>query len=250
VAGRRPPGARPPHAHNQHFLRSSALAAEIVRDALIEPYDLVLDLGAGSGRLTAELACVAGRVIAVELDPRLADRLRGRWANVDVVQGDAARLELPGEPFRVVANLPFSRTTDLLHLLLDDPRTRLVRADLVVEWGVARKRALPWPSTLNGVVWGAFWEPAVTRRLPSRSFEPPPGVDAGVLVFRRRAVPLVAPHLVRAYRAFAARGFRHGPAAIASRRELKRAAGAVPEARELDAHQWAELFRRRHRSNA
>jgi 23S rRNA (adenine-N6)-dimethyltransferase len=226
VAGQRPPGVRPPLARSQHFLRSKALAAELVRDAGVGHEDLVLDLGAGGGRLTAELARVSRRVIAVELDPRLAAQLRGRWTNVEVVRGDAASFRLPDEPFRVVANLPFNRTTDLLRLLLDDPRTPLLRADLIVEWEVARKRALPWPSTLNGVVWGAFYESALARRLPRTAFEPPPKVDAGVLVFRRRAEPLVPLELARGYRRFVSVGFRRHA-----------------WARELDAHQWARRFR-------
>ena len=71
--------------------------------------DLVLDVGAGTGRLTAELARAARRVVAIELDPRLADALRGRWPNVDVVCDDATAVTLPQVPFRVVANLPFAR---------------------------------------------------------------------------------------------------------------------------------------------
>lgn len=233
MAGGRPAGARPPRARSRHFLRTRALAAELVRDAGVCADDLVLDLGAGSGRLTAELARVARRVVAVELDAELAARLRGRWPNVEVVHGDAALLRLPREPFTVVANLPFSRTNDLLRLLLGDPRTPLERADLVVEWGVALKRGLPWPSTVNGVVWGAFYETAIARRLPRSAFDPPPSVDAGVLVVRRRAAPLVPPALAQDYRAFVAAGFRHGVRAVAPVRAI---------ARELDAHQWAGLF--------
>ena len=220
---RRPGGAR-----SQHFLRTQALAAELVRDAGIGAGDLVLDLGAGGGRLTGELVGVGARVIAVELDPRWASRLRGRWAGVEVVQGDAACVPLPSEPFRVVANLPFDRTTAILRHLLDSPHVPLVRADVIVEWGVAVKRALPWPSTVNDVVWGAWYSAAVTRRLPRRAFEPPPAVDAGVLVFGRRAEPLVPPELADGYRRFVAAGFRRNA-----------------NARELDAYEWARLFRRR-----
>jgi 23S rRNA (adenine-N6)-dimethyltransferase len=243
VAGRRPAGARPPFARSRHFLHSGALAAALVRDACVGAGDLALDLGAGSGRITAELARVADRVVAVELDPKLAGRLRGRWDNVQVIEGDAAHIRLPAVPFRVVANLPFSRTSDLLRLLLDDPRTPLLRADLVVEWGVALKRGLPWPSTLNGVVWGAFYETSVARRLPRSAFEPSPAVDAGVLVFRRRANPLIAADSASRYRRFVAAGFRRGLRAVAPARALRRVAGPGSTARELDAHQWAELFR-------
>jgi 23S rRNA (adenine-N6)-dimethyltransferase len=243
VAGRRARSAWPRRAASQHFLRSSGLAAELVRDAGIGPEDLVLDLGAGSGRLTAELARRAGRVVAVELDPRWAGTLRGRWPNVDVVAGDATRVELPAEPFRVVANVPFDRTTAILRHLLDDPRTPLLRADLVVEWAVASKRASPWPSTLNGVLWGAWYAFGLSRRLPASAFDPPPGVDAGVLAIERRSRPLVEARAWTDYRAFVASGFRRGLRSVASTRALRRLDVARRAPRELDAHQWAELYR-------
>ena len=225
MAGRRARSARPPQPRSRHFLRRS-LAAELVRASGVGPRDLVVDIGAGSGRLTEALARVAGRVIAVELDPGLAAALRRRgWANVEVVEGDATAMRLPREPFRVVANLPFSRTNDLLHLLLDDPGTPLVRADLVVEWAVAVKRAVPWPSSVSGVVWSATYEISLARRLPPSAFEPPPSVAAGVVVIRRRERPLVPPERLRDFHRFVARGFRHGH-----------------RARELDAHQWAARF--------
>jgi 23S rRNA (adenine-N6)-dimethyltransferase len=247
VAVRRRTGARPRLARSQHALRTSALAAELVRDACVGPGDLVLDLGAGGGRITAELALVARHVVAVELDPALARVLRGRWHNVTVVEGDAALLRLPRTPFRVVANLPFGRTNDLLRLLLDDPETPLERADLVVEWGVAVKRGLPWPSTANGVTWGARYEIGVARRLPRQMFEPPPSVDAGVLVFRRRGTPLVPLEECAAFRRFVASGFRRGLRAVAPSRAVKRAAGPGVTARDLDAHQWASLYLHAHR---
>jgi 23S rRNA (adenine-N6)-dimethyltransferase len=206
--------------------------------------DLVVDLGAGTGRITRELARVARRVVAVELDPRLARGLRGRWANVEVVEADAASLALPREPFRVVANLPFHRTSDLLHLLLDDPRTPLTRADLVVEWGVAFKRAVPWPSSVSGVVWGAFFEATLSRRVTRMAFHPPPATDAGVLVYRRRDEPLVGRSSVAQYHRFVADGFRHGVGSVARAGALRGIAESRGAARDLDAHQWAVLFAR------
>lgn len=204
--------------------------AEIVRGAL------VLDIGAGSGRLTEYLARVADRVIAIEVDPSLAHSLEGRWANVRVVTGDAAQFALPAEPYRVVANLPFHRTTDLLHMLLE-PQGHLQRADLIIEWNVAVKRALPWPSSLNSVYWGAFFETSIARRLHRSTFTPVPAVDAGVLVVRRRAAPLVDPRAAAEYRRFVAVGFRKG-----LRRVARSSATRGRLARDLDAHEWAALF--------
>ena len=189
----------------------------------------MVDLGAGTGRLTAELARSSRRVVAVELDPQLAEQLRGRWTNVAVLEADAREVELPREPFRVVANLPFNGTNEILRHLLDDPRVPLVRADLVVQWGVAVKRALPLPSTVNGAVWGAWYSTRLARRLPRTAFQPAPSVDAAVLVFERRAEPLVPAHRAGDYRRFVARRFRRGRH------------GSV-EPRQLDAHEWARVF--------
>ena len=233
---------RPGSSRSQHFLRSQALAAELVRDSGVGPHDLVLDLGAGSGRLTAELALCARHVVAVELDPVWAQRLRGRWERVSVVRADAAAIALPREPFRVVANLPFDSTTAILRHLLDDPRVPLMRADLIVEWGVALKRSLPWPSTVNDVLWGAWYSTSLERRLPRSVFEPSPSVDTGVLVVERRARPLVPEGSWLGYRAFVAGGFRRGVRSVAPAGALRRLGLAGAEPRDLDAHQWAALF--------
>ena len=259
MAGRSARSARhvPRRARSQHFLRSARVAAAIVADADVRPGDLVLDLGAGGGRLTEPLAASGAAVRAVELDSALAARLRERFgaaANVDVIEADVLRVALPTEPFRVVANLPFHLTTAVLRRLLDDPRTPLERADVIVEWEVARKRAVCWPSSLLGVVWGARYDLALVRRIPAACFEPRPDADAGVLRIGRRRVPLVDDGEAARFRAFAEAGFRaRAPslrAALAGRvpertfrrvaRELGFASSAA--ARELDVHQWAALF--------
>lgn len=245
VVRRSPSGARP---HGRHFLRGRALAAAIVAEAGVGDGDLVLDLGAGAGALTRELAGRARRVWAVELDAALARELERRFAgtNVRVVHGDATRLRWPDEPFKVVANVPFDRTTAILRRLLDDPSTPLVAAELVVQWELAAKHAAVWPSTLTGVYWGAWYRFALVRRLPPCAFAPEPTVAAGVLRVERRTEPLVAPRDRAAWRAFVKRGFAAGHPEVPPRvfKRLGRELGFAPQARarDLDAVQWAALF--------
>jgi 23S rRNA (adenine-N6)-dimethyltransferase len=159
-----------------------------------------------------------------------------------VVAADGLEVAFPNESFRVVANLPFGQTTAYLRHLLEDLRVPLLRADLVVEWGSALKRAAIWPSTLLGVTWGAWWTFRIDRRLAAACFEPAPSVDAGVLVVERRSPPLVPASARRDYMAFVRTGFKGGLRAVATPRQARRIARrAAP--RELDAHQWAALFR-------
>jgi len=244
VAARRAQRAR--RAPDRHLLRSSELARSIVDDACVPAGALVLDLGAGTGRLTRELARTNARVVAVEVDALYAETLRRRFAadsRVAVVEADALRVPLPREPFRVVANLPFGRTTAILRRLLD-AETPLEQADVIVEWDLARKRAAVWPSTALGVCWGARHELTVVRRLPRSCFEPPPSVDAGVLRIVPRRRPLIQQQDARRFDAFVREGFERGlPRTPALKRQARRlgiSPGAAP--RELDVHQWAALY--------
>lgn len=243
---------RPARAgRGQHFLRSRALVSALVADADVRPGDLVVDVGAGQGILTAELLERGAEVLAVEADPALAALLRRRFGpRVQLLEADARRLRWPRRPFHVVANLPFGGGTEILRGLLDDPCVPLRRGEIVLQWEVAAKRAAVWPATLQGVVWGALYELELARRLPRNAFAPPPSVDAGVLRVVRRREPLVPPEEWAAYRAFVRRAFeaRAPVRRVASPRLVKRLAlelGFSPDAlpRDLDSRQWALLFR-------
>jgi 23S rRNA (adenine-N6)-dimethyltransferase len=155
----------------QHFLRPD-VARQLVAAAGVRPDDLVLDLGAGTGVLTALLAARAARVVAIERDPKLARRLARRMpANVSVHERDLADLWLPHRPFRVVANLPFAGSNRVIRRLLARG-VPLLGADLVVELGVARRWIERSPRC------------SITRRLDRTCFVPPPSVDAAVLRIR------------------------------------------------------------------
>jgi 16S rRNA A1518/A1519 N6-dimethyltransferase RsmA/KsgA/DIM1 with predicted DNA glycosylase/AP lyase activity len=242
-------------ARGQHFLRSSRLAAELVRDAEIAPGDLVVDVGAGTGVLTRALIDAGAAVIAVELDPRLAAELRRRFAGRDlgVVEADARRWSWPREPFSVVANLPFAGSGEILGSLLRDPGGGLRQANVIVQWELAAKHAAVWPGTLRGTWWRAWFELAIVARLARSAFAPPPQVDAAVLRVTRRPRPLLPPGEHAGYRRFLSDAFRtQAPLSRALRRvltprELRRLAAlegfdASSHPRDLDARQWARVY--------
>ena len=248
MAGRIARQARPP---GQHFLRSVRVVRSLVDAAGIEPGDLVVDIGAGRGAITSELVRCGAEVWAVEADPVLAAVLRERFeGRVRIVEADARRLSWPRRPFSVVSNLPFAGSREILDSLLSEPAHALCRAELVLQWEAAAKLAAIWPSTLLGVVWGALYELRLVGRLAPSAFAPPPSAGAGVLRAARRSEPLVPPGAFAPYRRFVRRAFaaqaplrRVLPARTVKQlaAELGFSPAALP--RDLDARQWAELYR-------
>lgn len=207
MPGRSRPGRSHGRDLGQHFLESAALAARLAADAGVAPSDHVVEFGAGTGRLTNALADRGARILALEVDPMLAAGLARRFdqANgVTVFHCDALDFPLPSTPYRVFANPPFNRTAAILHRLLDDPSGGLVRADLVVQWQVARALAQvseQVPIDLVGACWTPWWCFRRARRLPAKLFRPAPSVDAAVLTVTRRDPSLLpaetAPHFMR-----------------------------------------------------
>jgi 23S rRNA (adenine-N6)-dimethyltransferase len=198
----------------QNFL-DPATADQVVEQAAFAPGELVLEIGAGSGAITRALGRRALRVIAVEPDPAWARRLRDH--GVRVIERDFLAVTLPREPFRVIGSLPFARTTDILRRLLDDPALPMRRADVIVQWEVAVKRAALPPATLVSTIWSPWWEMHLARRIPAAMFRPVPRVDAGLLAITRRDPPLLPVAMARSYADFVQREWPFEPARHRSR---------------------------------
>jgi 23S rRNA (adenine-N6)-dimethyltransferase len=205
-ANRRTPRDARRRSLGQNFLRPE-LAERFVEEAGVTAGDFVVEIGAGSGAITAALARRDADVLAIEVDPAWAARLRrsvGRppsW-RVRVVEADFLATPLPARPFRVVACLPFGQTTAILDRLLRDPERRLQRADVIVQWEVARKRSAVPASTLRSTAWAPWWEFRLGRRIPATGFRPVPRVDGGVLVVTRREPALLPRTMTAPYEAF------------------------------------------------
>jgi 16S rRNA A1518/A1519 N6-dimethyltransferase RsmA/KsgA/DIM1 with predicted DNA glycosylase/AP lyase activity len=207
VAGPRPTPGNSPGAH---FLRDGRVADRLIRSARLQRGELVLDLGAGAGALTARLARTGARVVAVERDARLAARLRRRFedfSHITVVEGDLLALAWPRRCFKVVSNPPFSATGGLVRALFDEPRARLQRAEVLLEWGAARRLCADVPSSFRAAWRGARFDLRVVGRVAPASFSPPPEVDVAHLSARRRPglqsrseVEIARRLLVRAWR--------------------------------------------------
>ncbi len=180
-AGQRAP---PQQFWGWHRLTDS-WAERIVDAAAVQPGELVLDIGAGDGALTAHLVAAGAQVIAVELHPGRRRILRQRFGDqpVTVVAADAATLHLPKRPYRVVANPPYAVSSALLRQLLSRG-SRLRSADLVLQRWVVRRFVDGRAPGANR--WMRDFELHQGLFVPRTAFCPPPRLDSAVLVIRRR----------------------------------------------------------------
>lgn len=199
-------GASPRRRFGQHFLIDANLMKKLVSSAELTPADCVLEVGAGTGCLTALLSAAAGHVIAVEIDPSLlaiAKRTLAGRTNVRLISGDAlARKSLiapevsaalqeghaaAGGPLKLVANLPYDVATPVvINLLLSDlPPARLC---FTVQAEVA-DRFLAKPGTPDygpvSVISQALMVGRRIGRVPPEAFWPRPKVDSAMLCLER-----------------------------------------------------------------
>jgi 16S rRNA (adenine1518-N6/adenine1519-N6)-dimethyltransferase len=177
--------------YGQHFLVDRNILEVIGRLAELAPDDVVLEIGPGQGVLTRYLAERVRHVHAVEIDRALEPELSGLPDNVDVVFGDALRLELPQDATKLVANLPYNVATPLVVESLDgQPNVQLWC--VMVQREVA-ERFFAKPETKEYGAVSVLVQLAAERtgfHAVSRTvFRPQPNVDSALVAFRRTELP-------------------------------------------------------------
>lgn len=182
------PGGR--HELGQNFLTDPRIIRTVVELAATTDGPLV-EWAAGNGALTHPLAALGRPLEAVEIDCRRIAQLRRRLPPpVCVTEGDILRhAPPPGSGSTIICNVPFHITTAVLRRLLTLPGWNA--AVLITQWEVARKRAAVGGATQLTAQWWPWFTFELCQRIPAAAFLPRPSVDAGLLVVRRRADPLV-----------------------------------------------------------
>ncbi|HEX9896539.1 MAG TPA: 16S rRNA (adenine(1518)-N(6)/adenine(1519)-N(6))-dimethyltransferase RsmA [Dehalococcoidales bacterium] len=175
----------------QHFLVDGGVVKQILAAAELSPSDTIIEVGPGLGVLTGELVKSAGKVIAIELDQRLAGLLKGKMASPDnlavindnVLKTDPAQLLTPlgVSDYKVVANLPYYITGAVIrHFLEASLKPRLMV--LMVQREVAKQiTAKPGEMSLLSVSVQFYGVPKIAAKVPAHAFYPTPKVDSAVL---------------------------------------------------------------------
>ena len=195
-------------ALGQHFLRDAGIVRAIAGLLAPTASDLVVEIGPGEGALTDELARRSGRLIALEVDTALLERLRRRLPHVEVLQADArtwdygALVRPPGGRVLVVGNLPYSVSKPIVAALLE-ARAAIDAMALMLQREVAERLAAPPGGKVYGalsVLTQAVCDVDLALRVPPGAFRPPPKVESAVVRLVPRAEPRVPPALEPRFR--------------------------------------------------
>ena len=174
----------------QNFLFDPLILSRIVEAADIGPEDLIIEIGPGPGKLTRMLAERAGKVVAIELDYKLYEKMKGGLAgfsNIELIHGDALKYRYEALPeFKVVANIPYYITTPIIFRLLN-AKGNLESMTLAVQKEVAERIAAKPGSKAYGVLSLMVQyhaEPVFKFPIPKEAFRPIPKVDSAVVHIR------------------------------------------------------------------
>lgn len=197
-------GVNPTKKLGQNFVIDGNTVRRIVKVASVQRGDTVVEVGPGLGSLTLGLLEVGAAVVAVEIDDRLAEQLpltvqlMQPGAQLTVIRADALKIaELPGEPTRLVANLPYNVSVPvLLHLLEHFASIRagvvMVQAEVGERLAAAPGSKIYGSPSVKAAWYGSF---RTAGKVSRQVFWPVPNVDSILIAFERRAEALESEEL-------------------------------------------------------
>jgi len=248
----------------QNFLVNEAVRDSIIEAAGLSAGDTVIEVGPGLGILTEKLASQAGRVVAVELDDGLAERLGNRlvrFRNIDIINADILELDLceliKGGTYKVVANIPYYITSPILRFFMQAELRPSLMVIMMQEEVARDVTAEPGEMGFLAVSMRLFSIARMVCRVPADCFYPAPRVDSAVVRFDILPQPAVEVGDVEGFLELVHAGFKaprkqlHNSLAIGlglepvAAEEILRRAGIDSHRRPgtLTLDEWAALYR-------
>lgn len=230
-------------SHSQHFLRGSALIGELVGHSNIRRGDTVLDIGAGSGAITAVLARRAKQVIAFEPEPVAAAKLvenMKKYQNVSVSRREFLSANLPEIPYKVFSNIPFHLSSQIVRRLAfaDRPPRSIY---LIVQKQFAQKMLVGGDHFHGALCMSVapWWTARIRRPLRRTDFTPPPAVDTVLLELKPRDTPLLPVAEQTTFEQFVAQCYAE------PRFFVKQSPPKNLKPSQLPLETWIEMYRRK-----
>lgn len=191
---------RPSILYGQNFLRRAAVAERLVKLAKPSPSHLCIDIGAGNGIITNACLSTGLRVVAVEIDDRLAQKLHLRFGDhprFKLVHESLLTTSLPTGPFSIISNPPFNQSTAILRRWVLDRQFESGAIIAQLEFG--RKVMGYYGATKMSLAVAPFRKIDIPELVPSNFFHPQPKVSVAILRINRIKEPKIPWHLRQEY---------------------------------------------------
>ena len=184
--------------HSQNFIRTSQIADTIISLTNIHSNDYIIEIGPGKGALTEPIAISAGTVIGIEKDFNLYQELTIRFehkSNIKFINKDFLEYKLPlTEKYKVVGNIPFALTSDILKKLLDSKNPPLNAYLILQKEAALRFLGSDYVSnkeSLFSLRYKPFFTGKIIKIFNKNDFSPRPNVDVVMLHIKKLNEPII-----------------------------------------------------------
>ncbi|HQT82906.1 MAG TPA: 16S rRNA (adenine(1518)-N(6)/adenine(1519)-N(6))-dimethyltransferase RsmA [Candidatus Paceibacterota bacterium] len=241
----------------QNFLMHARIAERIALAAQLAPDAVAFEIGPGTGMLTRELLKLAGKVLALEADGELCEKLRADFApeiaegRLELIHGDIRTFAISALPkgYALVANIPYYLTGEIFRMFLasgNQPSSMTLLVQKEVAERIAPRRgpsgARAEKESILSLSVKAYGVPKLEFTVPRGAFSPAPKVDSAVLTIRGISRKNFASRAdEERFFAFLHAGFAHRRKNLA---DAGLSAGAIPEkarAEDLPLSAWLAL---------
>lgn len=187
----------------QHWLKDREVLRHIADCADITQDDMVLEIGPGLGTLTSVLLSRAQKVVAVEFDTKLAQKLPAQFPgkNLEVINQDILSFDLSplAEGYKVVANVPYYITSKIIQALMTSNNKPSVTVLLIQKEVAERLAAGVGEMSILAISAQVYAEVSLGDVVPAELFTPPPKVDSQVVILRTRSESIVTEAAQKAF---------------------------------------------------
>ncbi len=238
-------------------MKNPKFVLSLINKTDISSKDILVEIGAGKGVITVQLADLARRVVAIEYDKKLAEGLRqslSKYSNVEILEADFLKWKLPNYPYKVFSNIPFNITADIINKLLES-ESAPESAYLIIQ-DKAAERFIGEPigdNSQTSILLKPFYDMDIVSKISRNQFEPIPNVNTVLAKFIKKEYPSVKYKHKQDYRDFVIYGYNQWKPTVLEafddvfsykqRKIIKRNSGiGGMKPTQLSIKQWIKIF--------
>lgn len=192
--------------YSQNFLRDPKLVKKLIDKSSIELCDLVYEIGSGKGIITEQLAKQSAKVIGIEKDKKLYEKLRQKFIKnnkIEIKYGDFLQYNLPQEKYKIFSNIPFNLTADIIKKITSSTNPPEDTYLIIQKEAAIKFAGSPYgKERQDSLLLKPWFEMEIIYRFHQTDFYPIPHVDIVLLRIKKRGNPLVKKDQSQLYRDF------------------------------------------------